>query len=101
MTSQYLSSYFSKQVGTPLKAYIQTKKVARAKDLLDKGSDVTQACYDCGFNDCSYFIRTFKKHVGMTPLTYKLGIEKTKKNGKKPTVTNSSPAADVAQVKHP
>ena len=76
MTPQYLSSYFSKHIGTPLKTYIQAKKIALAKDLLDKGADVTEACYECGFNDCSYFIRVFKKYVGMTPLTYKNSVIK-------------------------
>ena len=73
VTPQYLSSYFSRQIGTPLKTYIQAKKIALAKDLLDKGADVTRACYECGFNDCSYFIRVFKKYVGMTPMSYKKG----------------------------
>ena len=71
ITPQYLSTYFSSHIGTPLKHYIQTKKIALAKDLLDKGADVTQACYDCGFNDCSYFIRIFKKYVGLTPTEYR------------------------------
>ena len=71
LTPQYLSSYFSKHIGTPLKVYIQAKKIAIAKDLLDKGADVTEACFGCGFNDCSYFIRIFKRYVGVTPLTYK------------------------------
>lgn len=71
LTPQYLSSYFSKQIGTPLKTYIRAKKIALAKDLLDKGADVTKTCYECGFNDCSYFIRVFKKYVGMTPAVYK------------------------------
>ena len=74
LTPQYLSNYFSKHIGTTLKMYIQAKKIALAKDLLDKGADVTQTCYDCGFNDCSYFIKVFKKYVGMTPLTYKQKI---------------------------
>lgn len=79
MTPQYLSAYFSKHIGTPLKIYIQAKKIALAKDLLDKGADVTKACYDCGFNDCSYFIRVFKKYTGITPLRYRqllMGVEK-------------------------
>jgi len=70
-TPQYLSAYFSRQIGTPLKTYLQAQKIALAKDLLDKGADVTAACFGCGFNDCSYFIRVFKKYVGMTPLRYK------------------------------
>ena len=76
LSPQYLSGYFSKQVGTPLKTYVQAKKIALAKDLLDKGADVTEACYECGFNDCSYFIRVFKKYVGMTPLSYKNSMPK-------------------------
>ena len=79
LTPQYLSGYFSKHIGTPLKTYIQAKKIALAKDLLDKGADVTEACYECGFNDCSYFIRVFKKYVGMTPLTYKNSLTRVEK----------------------
>ena len=71
MTPQYLSTYFSRQIGTPLKIYVQAKKIALAKDLLDQGADVTTACFDCGFNDCSYFIRVFKKYIGVTPLRYR------------------------------
>lgn len=67
----YLSSYFCKCIGTSLKIYVQAKKVALAKDLLDKGANVTEACFDSGFNDCSYFIRVFKKYVGITPLSYR------------------------------
>jgi len=73
VTPQYLSGYFSKQIGTPLRTYIQAKRIALAKELLYHGMDVTQTCYACGFNDCSYFIRIFKKYVGVTPLAYKQG----------------------------
>ena len=80
ITPQYLSSYFSKHIGTSLKHYIQAKRIALAKELLDGGADVTEACYECGFGDCSYFIRVFKRHVGATPLAYKqrYGNEKQK-----------------------
>ena len=74
LSSQYLSAYFSKHIGTPLKIYIQAKKVALAKELLNRGTDVTQACFDSGFNDCSYFIRVFKKYVGVTPLRYQQSL---------------------------
>ena len=49
----------------------QAKKITLAKDLLDRGADVTTACYECGFNECSYFIRVFRKYVGMTPRKYR------------------------------
>ena len=83
ITPQYLSRYFSKHTGTSLKVYIQAKKIALSKTLLDKGSDVTQACYDCGFNDCSYFIKIFKKYVGLTPHAYKLD----RTSAREPTVS--------------
>jgi len=76
LTPQYLSTYFRRHIGTPLKIYIQAKKIALAKDLLDKGADVTGACFDSGFNDCSYFIRVFKKYVGVTPLNYRRSLRK-------------------------
>lgn len=78
ISPQYLSAYFSKQIGTPLAAYIQTKKIALAKSLLEKGADVTEACFDSGFNDCSYFIRVFKKHVGITPLRFRQTLNTSK-----------------------
>lgn len=71
VSAQYLSAYFTKRIGTPLKIFVQAKKIALAKELLSKGADVTGACFDSGFNDCSYFIRTFKKYVGVTPLRFK------------------------------
>lgn len=70
ISQQYLSTYFSRYIGTSLKIFIQTKKVALAKDLLEQGADVTRACFDSGFNDCSYFIKVFKKHTSLTPMQY-------------------------------
>jgi len=67
----YLSMRFSRSVGTPLKSYIQAKRIAFAKRLLDSGRSVTDACYESGFNECSYFIRVFRKYIGMTPLRYR------------------------------
>ncbi len=31
---------------------------------------VTEVAYKCGFHDCSYFARTFKKEKGITPKQY-------------------------------
>ncbi len=78
LTPQYLSSYFSAHTGSSLKTFIQAKKITLAKDLLDKGADVTSACYECGFNECSYFIRVFKQYVGMTPKRYQQTAVKDK-----------------------
>jgi len=71
ITPPYLSALFRKHIGTPIKIYIRTQRIALAKRLLGEGMSVTDACYESGFSDCSYFIRHFKQCVGMTPLKYK------------------------------
>ncbi len=67
----YVSTFFSNHTKIPISKYIQMKKIAQAKLLLSSGSSVTEACFDSGFNNCSYFIKVFKKIVGITPLEYK------------------------------
>lgn len=67
----YLSAQFSKQMGVTLKYFINTKKIAYAKQLLQGSCSVMQACDRCGFNDYSNFIRAFKKIVGMPPHQWK------------------------------
>lgn len=67
----YLSTLFKSHIGTTIKNYIQAKKIAYAKEVLDTGNNVTEACFESGFNDCSYFIKIFKKYTGYTPYQYK------------------------------
>lgn len=67
----YLSSSFRKNIGVPMNVYIRTRKVGKAKELLDSGHSVTYACYESGFSDCSYFIKCFRQSLGITPHRYK------------------------------
>ena len=71
LSPSYLSALFRRYMGMPLVAYLQARRVLFAKQLLEEGQSVTFACYESGFSDCSYFIRIFKKHLGMTPLQYR------------------------------
>jgi len=66
----YLSSMFKSYINMGIKKYIQLRKISYAKSLLDNGRNVTEACFESGFNSCSYFIKTFKEHIGTTPLAY-------------------------------
>ena len=38
---------------------------------------VTEIAFQCGFNDLSYFIRSFKKHKGVTPKQFSINYKKT------------------------
>ena len=70
ISSPYLSTIFKSYTDIGIKKYIQLRKISYAKSLLDSGRNVTEACFESGFNSCSYFIKTFKEHIGTTPLAY-------------------------------
>ena len=57
-------------MGVPFIKYLRNKKITLAKIHLMKGDSVTTACFESGFSDYSYFIATFHKETGMTPLQY-------------------------------
>ena len=70
----YLTKLFHKQVGMTLGEYILEKRLALAKQLLQNTDlsiwDISQRV---GITDASYFIRTFKKKIGVTPQQYREG----------------------------
>ena len=56
---------------TPVK-YLLTYRIERAaRKLLSTDESITQIAYDCGFNDLSYFIKTFKDIKKITPKNYR------------------------------
>jgi AraC-like DNA-binding protein len=62
---------FKQEFGYSPNEYILKEKIKLAKDYLkDSANQVTQACYMAGFNDLNYFIKAFKKEVGLTPKAY-------------------------------
>lgn len=70
MSGTYLSRKFKEYMGISIRQYIVQKKVTGACSLLQSGENVTNACYNSGFNDYANFMRTFKKVTGMTPGEY-------------------------------
>ena len=71
VTNPYLSAAFKKNTGVPMKQYLQHLRIAHAKQLLEANHSVTDVCFECGFNDCSHFIKIFKEMIGVTPYKYK------------------------------
>ena len=71
INENYLSRLFKNETGTSLNHYIIQRRIAEAKKLLYNGVSVKDTCTSSSFNDCSNFIRTFKKFTGMSPGTIK------------------------------
>ncbi|TCC89521.1 AraC family transcriptional regulator [Pedobacter frigiditerrae] len=64
---------FKRELGISPNDYILTEKMNRAKELLSRpGAKIAAVSYELGFNDSNYFIRAFKKIVGITPGNYQL-----------------------------
>lgn len=72
ISSCYFSRLFSKTFKTGFKAYIIKLRLDNAKQLLQyTNRSVVSIALECGYVDCGYFNKTFKKHVGCTPLQYR------------------------------
>jgi AraC-like DNA-binding protein len=64
---------FKRELGISPNDYILTEKINKAKELLNKpGNKIAAISYELGFTDSNYFIKAFKKVVGITPGAYQL-----------------------------
>ncbi|MGX6992552.1 PocR ligand-binding domain-containing protein [Vagococcus penaei] len=72
LSPSYLSRLLKEELGESFQvAYIKLK-LSWAKELLETTSLPVQSISDSlGYIDTSYFVRLFKKHLGVTPLAYR------------------------------
>ena len=72
LNPSYFSKLFSEEVGTPVKAYILSVKIATAKNMLEKSEhSISDIFFSLGLSSQSAFTSAFKKHVGITPAKYR------------------------------
>ncbi|WP_025144670.1 helix-turn-helix domain-containing protein [Pedobacter jeongneungensis] len=68
---------FKRELGISPNDFILAEKINKAKILLTQpGAKVASISYELGFNDANYFIRAFKKIVGITPGAYQVQVAK-------------------------
>jgi len=63
--------YFKKMTRLTFIEFLNQYRIEQAKLLLKEDKNVTETCYECGFESLSYFNRIFKKVVGENPLEFK------------------------------
>lgn len=74
MSPQYFCTFFKQMTDKTPFAYVNAYRIERAcRKLLGTDLPVTEIAYSCGFNDLSYFIKTFKAEKGMTPRAFRRG----------------------------
>ena len=62
---------FKKYTGQTIIDYLNRYRCFKAKELLGEGHSVAETADLCGFDNLSYFGKTFKRHVGHSPSRYK------------------------------
>jgi len=56
--------------GMSMGDYIRKKRLQMACRLLEQGFNISETAYRTGFSDPSYFSKTFKKNMGLSPTEY-------------------------------
>ena len=68
----YLSHTFKELTGYSPKQYLLLNRLTYSKELLAQTAlSVGEIAVRCGFSDANSFIRTFRRHYGMTPSQYR------------------------------
>lgn len=71
LTNEAFCRYFKKITKLTFTEFVNHHRIDTAKKLLLKDYNVTESCYECGFESVSYFNRIFKKVTGENPLAFK------------------------------
>lgn len=70
----YLMHTFKAQTGYTIGGYLSTKRLILAKELIAKGTPITEVCYACGFKNYSTFSRAYKKSFGESPRDFRQSL---------------------------
>nr|WP_288702869.1 AraC family transcriptional regulator [uncultured Dorea sp.] len=72
LSEKYISRYFKEHFHITFSQYITHLRLEHAKQLLqDTDTPVTEVAMQSGYQNVSYFIRSFKKTYGVSPLKYR------------------------------
>ena len=70
MNSNFFYRFFKELTQETPMEYITRYSIEKSCELLISGENLTDTAYNCGFNDTSYYINVFKKHMAVSPKQY-------------------------------
>ena len=71
MSPKYFCRFFKAALHRTPMDYLNYYRIEQACRILTTTElPVTEAAYRCGFNDSSYFVKTFRKYMGISPRAY-------------------------------
>lgn len=81
LSPMYFGRIFKEKTGVSFTDYLIEKRMNLACVLLKEGKTVQDTSFSVGYSNTQYFIRLFKKNIGMSPGVYKrLGDEESEKS---------------------
>ena len=92
VNKHYLSRLFKQILRKTVFETVRVLRCNEAKHRLESGMSVSQAAHSCGFENLSYFTRTFKQYYNMLP-------SQCQKNVETAPVVSPAPKANIAVVK--
>ncbi len=70
LSAAHLQKLFKEIIGVSPKKFAEIKRLEKFKTEIKKGTDVTNAMYESGFNSSSRLYENVSEKLGMTPKTY-------------------------------
>ena len=72
LSKNALYRLFEAEFGMPIGKYILNRRIQLSLEALrNTGAPIATIASECGFSDYNYFIRAFKKQMGITPLQFR------------------------------
>ncbi len=71
---------FKQTIGVTVNDYVTLRRLIHAKELLRAKLPLADVAEQSGFSSVGYFIRVFKREIGITPAKYRASLVKGEKN---------------------
>ena len=71
LTTAAFCRYFKRMTRLTFTQFVNHYRIDKAKKLLRRDNNVTETCFQCGFESISYFNKVFKKITTENPLAFK------------------------------